>query len=61
MAGLGKDVSGLWIGVFNADPSNERSYELAVTLRRRPPVEVKKEMKPPAQSPVAGRFFGRKT
>jgi hypothetical protein len=61
VAGLGKDVSGLWIGVFNADPSNERSYELAVTLRRRPPVEVKKEMKPPAQSPVAGRFFGRKT
>ena len=60
LAGLGKEFSGLWIGVFNADPSNERSYELTVTLRRKPPVEVKTEMKPPAQSPVAGKFFGRK-
>ena len=60
LAGFGKEFSGLWIGVFNADPSNERSYELAVTLRRKPPVEVKKEMTPPAQSPVAGKFFGKK-
>lgn len=61
LAGFGKDFSGVWIGVFNADPSSERSYELSVALRRKPPVEAKREIKPPAQSPIAGRFFGRKT
>jgi hypothetical protein len=60
LAGLGKEFGGLWIGVYNADASNERSYELEITLRRKPPAEAPRQMKPPAQSPVAGRFFGRK-
>jgi hypothetical protein len=60
LAGLGKEFSGLWIGVFNADPSHERRYELAITLRRRPPVEAPNTIKAPAPSPVAGKFFGRK-
>ena len=46
---------------INADPSNERSYELSIVLRRKPPAEVPRTMKaPPAPSPVAGRFFGKK-
>ena len=60
LAGFGKDFSELWIGVFNADPSNERSYELSIALRRKPPAEAPKGMKAPAASPIAGRFFGRK-
>ena len=60
LTGLGKDFSGLWIGVFNADPSHERSYELSIALRRKPPTEAPKTMKAPATSPVAGKFFGRK-
>ena len=53
-------TSDSWIAIFNADASNERSYELAVTLRRKPPFEASKQMKAPAQSPVAGKFFGKK-
>ncbi|HEY2994040.1 MAG TPA: hypothetical protein VGM22_14585 [Methylomirabilota bacterium] len=61
LPGLGKEFSGLWIGLFNADPSNERSYELSVILRRKPPAEAPRAaIKPPAESPVAGRFFGRR-
>ncbi|HTO11053.1 MAG TPA: hypothetical protein VMQ51_05735 [Candidatus Binatia bacterium] len=60
LPGLGRDFSGLWIGVFNADPSNERSYELTITLRRKPPTEAPKTIKPPAQNPLAGKFFGKK-
>ena len=61
LPGLGKEFSGLWIGLFNADPSNERSYELSVILRRKPPAEAPRAaIKPPAESPMAGKFFGRK-
>ena len=60
LTGLGKEFSGLWIGVFNADPSNERSYELSIALRRKPPTEAPRQMSAPALSPVAGKFFGRK-
>jgi len=59
LPGFGKDFSELWIGVFNADPSNERSYELSIALRRKPPTDAPKGMKPPAPSPIAGKFFGR--
>jgi hypothetical protein len=59
LAGFGKDFGALWIAVFNADPSNERTYELELTLRRKPPTEAPRAMKAPAQSPVAGKFFGR--
>ena len=37
LAGLGREFGGLWIGLFNADPSSDRSYELSVALRRKPP------------------------
>jgi hypothetical protein len=60
LAGLGKEFSGLWIGVFNADPSTDRAYELAITLRRKPPTAPPRSIKPPAPSPVAGKFFGRR-
>jgi len=61
VAGLGKDFSELWIGVFNADPSRERVYELSIGLRRKPPAEpARPDVNPPAETPAAGRFFGRK-
>jgi hypothetical protein len=61
LSGLGTEFSGLWIGVFNADPSRERTYELAIALRRKPPTDAaRREIKAPAQSPVAGKFFGKK-
>jgi hypothetical protein len=34
VAGLGKDFSAVWIAVFNADPTAERRYEVAIQLRR---------------------------
>lgn len=61
LPGFGKEFSGLWIGVFNADPSNNRSYELAVALRRKPPTEPKPAAKAAAApAPASGKFFGRK-
>jgi hypothetical protein len=32
---LGKQHRLVWIGVFNADPNNEKTYELAITLKRK--------------------------
>ena len=49
LPGFGKEFGMLWIGIYNADPSSERSYELAVTLRRKPPGSI---------SP--GKFFGKR-
>ena len=60
LSGFGKDFGGLWIGLFNADPANEKSYELSIALRRKPPAEAPKSMKAPAPSPIAGRFFGKR-
>jgi hypothetical protein len=54
---LGREFSGLWIGVFNADPSNDHHYELAITLRRKPPAAPPPGAKPPA--PATSKFFGR--
>lgn len=61
LSGLGRDFSGLWIGIFNADPSNDRTYELSIVLRRKPPEAPKPGTKPQAP-PVASpsKFFGRK-
>jgi hypothetical protein len=60
LSGFGKDFGGLWIGLFNADPANEKSYELSIALRRKPPAEAPSSMTAPAPSPIAGRFFGRR-
>jgi hypothetical protein len=61
LAGLGTEFSGLWIAVFNADPSRERTYELTLALRRKPPTNApRREIKAPASSPMAGKFFGKK-
>ena len=54
---LGKEFSGLWICVFNADPGNDHDYELAITLRRKPPVAPPPSAK--ATPPSPSRFFGR--
>jgi hypothetical protein len=55
---LGKEFSGLWLAVFNADPSNDHHYELAITLRRKPPQAPPPGSKSPA--PTSTKFFGRK-
>jgi hypothetical protein len=59
---LGKDLGGLWIGVFNADPSNERHFELSIVLRRKPPDVPKAGAKAAAAAaaPAPSKFFGRK-
>jgi hypothetical protein len=53
---LGKQFSGFWMGVFNADPNHDRSYELSIILRRKPPPISGPDAKPPAPD----RFFGKK-
>ena len=57
LAELGKEFSGLWLGVFNADPSNDHHYDLALTLRRKPPATPPPTTKTPP--PTTGKFFGR--
>ena len=32
--GLGRDYATLWIGVFNADPSTEKKYDLTLSLKQ---------------------------
>ena len=63
LPGLGREFSGLWISVFNADASHDRHYELEVTLRRKPPTDLSKEPDTPAAAPTStpllSRFFGR--
>jgi hypothetical protein len=34
---LGPQFGGFWLAVFNADPRNDRVYELSIILRRKPP------------------------
>ena len=57
LAELGREFSGLWLGVFNADPSNDHHYELAITLRRKPPAAPPPGTKTPP--PPSNKFFGR--
>jgi len=54
---LGRQFSGFWMGVFNADPSNDRRYELSIILRRKPP-PLPPDPKPGAK-PAPDRFFGK--
>ena len=54
---LGRQFSGFWMGVFNADPGNDRSYELSIILRRKPP-PLPPDPKPGAK-PAPERFFGK--
>jgi hypothetical protein len=54
LPGFGKEFGGLWIGIYNADPGSERRYELAITLRRKPPEVFKPGTVPP------GKFFGNR-
>ena len=51
---LGKQFGGFWMGIFNADPSHDRHYELSIVLRRKPPPVSGPGARPP------DRFFGRK-
>jgi hypothetical protein len=55
---LGPQFSGFWMGIFNADPRNDRHYELSIILRRKPP-PIAPDHKPGAKPP-ADRFFGKK-
>lgn len=52
---LGKQHRVVWIGVFNPDPNNDKSYELAITLKRKaraaPPPSA--TFTPPKPSPFA--------
>jgi hypothetical protein len=52
---LGPQFSGFWMAVFNADPRNDRDYELSIILRRKPPPLPDH---PPAPDPQ--HFFGKK-
>jgi hypothetical protein len=54
---LGKQFNGFWMGIFNADPSHDRNYELSIILRRKPPPVSGPNAKP---APVPDRFFGKK-
>ncbi len=54
---LGKEFSGFWMAVFNADAGNERSYDLSIILRRKPPPISGPHAKP---APGPDRFFGKK-
>ena len=54
---LGKQFTGFWMGVFNADPSHDRDYELSIILRRKPPPISGPNAKP---APGPDRFFGKK-
>ena len=54
---LGKQFGGFWMGIFNADPSHDRHYELSVILRRKPTPVSGASAKP---APAPDRFFGKK-
>jgi hypothetical protein len=54
---LGRQFSGFWMGVFNADPSNDRVYELSIILRRKPP-PLPPDPKP-APKNASDRYFGK--
>jgi hypothetical protein len=54
---LGKQFSGFWMGVFNADPGHDRNYELSIILRRKPAPVSGPNAKP---APGPDRFFGKK-
>jgi hypothetical protein len=58
LAELGKEFTGLWLAIFNPDPTNDHRYELSLTLRRKPPQAPPPGSKAPA--PASSRFFGRK-
>jgi hypothetical protein len=54
---LGKAFGGLWLGIFNADPGHDHTFELSIVLRRKPP-----QAPPPGSpgaAPASSRFFGR--
>lgn len=51
---LGKQHRRVWIGVFNPDPNNDKSYELAITLKRKPRA-APTTFAPPKPSPFAPR------
>jgi hypothetical protein len=51
---LGTQLGGFWMAIFNADPKNDRSYELSIILRRKPPPIPKDAPATP------DRFFGKK-
>jgi hypothetical protein len=54
---FGQEFSGFWMGIFNADPKNDRRYELSIMLRRKPP-PLPPDPKPGAK-PASDRFFGK--
>jgi hypothetical protein len=53
---LGKQFSGFWMGIFNADAKHDRHYELSIILRRKPPPISGPSAKP---APGPDRFFGK--
>jgi hypothetical protein len=54
---LGKQHRLVWIGVFNPDPNNDKSYELTLTLKRKPraAAPAAATFVPPKPSPFAPR------
>jgi hypothetical protein len=54
---LGPQLGGFWMAVFNADPRNDRDYEVSIILRRKPP-PLPPDPKPGAK-PAAEHFFGK--
>ena len=54
---LGKEFGGFWMGIFNADPNQDRNYELSIILRRKPPPVSGPNAK---TAPGPDRFFGKK-
>jgi hypothetical protein len=54
---LGKQHRLVWIGVFNSDPNHDKTYELAITLKRKPraAAPAAATFVPPKPSPFAPR------
>ena len=52
LKGLGPECPGIWVGVFNADPSYEATYEVAMTLRPSGlPTRTSSPFRPPGHRP----------
>jgi hypothetical protein len=52
LKGLGPECPGIWVGVFNADPAYEATYEVAMAVRPPgPSVRTSSPFKPPGGWP----------
>jgi len=59
---LGKAYGGLWIALFNADPNNDKRWELSITLKRKPrPAAAAPSKAAAAPAPAKPSVFGKRS